>query len=909
MSNLLDKASIILTPTAYNNGEALCVKPSDGSGDFDFSRNSAATRVNAQGLVENVQILSSNLVQNGDFSEEGVQEVSNGSFSQEGSELITNGDFSNGSTGWSKSTQVTIENGVANIISNDGSFQVLVQNNITTIGKSYVLTYTIVSNNDGGLKLGNIGEINSAIGTHSFYFVATETPINIARNSGITDISIDNISVREVGQDWTLGTGVSIGENKAVFTSTPSGQSVSQNAVASQIPNGTSVKVSFEVLSISSGSFGVYFSGSLVGSLNSVGVATFYFEKGTETSFYIRALGTTTGSITNISVKEVGQNWNLGYNWSIGNGVAICNVSSSFLSQGNILLSNKKYKISFEITEYISGEIRAVSDGYLNTSEYFNSLGVHDFIFNCGTLTSSTLFFQPASFNGSITNISVIEITTDTSLPRINYEGFSYQDALGSELVTNGDFATDSNWNKDANWSIANGVATSTGAGRMFQSIPFLETNVGTKVKVSFDITERTSGGVRIDCYGAASQVYTDVGTHTFIGTTTNSLNLYINNAGQGNLVGSIDNVSVKEYLGQEVVPDSGCGSWLFEPQSTNLVTDSQNYNSTYWGGQRGTLSDGGVGLFYLSPTSNVIKYEVTTTGFNQLYYRLPSAVTIGNTYTQQGYVKCDDAPYIIFQIQPLTGNPSIVWDNINNVVISSDPSIDSFNITSLNGWVKAEITYTATVASIYASLKTYFSTTTSNTQGVPIGTIAYQTFVQVEQQTYATSYIPTSGSTVTRNQDVCTNGGSLASINSTEGVLYAEIAALADGVGGAISLSDGTSNNYVYLYFHPSGTKIVAKIVVNSITVYDKNITSLDEVNYNKIAFKYQDSSFKIFANGVNISSLNQNSGNTFPINILNKLSFDNGASSTPFFGKTKALAVWKEALSDQELAELTTI
>ena len=68
MSNLLDKASIILTPTAYNNGKQRdVVKPSDGSGDFDFSRNSAATRVNAQGLVENVQILSSNLVQNGDF--------------------------------------------------------------------------------------------------------------------------------------------------------------------------------------------------------------------------------------------------------------------------------------------------------------------------------------------------------------------------------------------------------------------------------------------------------------------------------------------------------------------------------------------------------------------------------------------------------------------------------------------------------------------------------------------------------------------------------------------------------------------------------------------------------------------------------------------------------------------------
>ena len=34
----------------------------DLSGDFDFERNSAATRVNAQGLVENVQIISPELV-------------------------------------------------------------------------------------------------------------------------------------------------------------------------------------------------------------------------------------------------------------------------------------------------------------------------------------------------------------------------------------------------------------------------------------------------------------------------------------------------------------------------------------------------------------------------------------------------------------------------------------------------------------------------------------------------------------------------------------------------------------------------------------------------------------------------------------------------------------------------------
>ena len=47
----------------------------------------------------------------------------------------------------------------------------------------------------------------------------------------------------------------------------------------------------------------------------------------------------------------------------------------------------------------------------------------------------------------------------------------------------------------------------------------------------------------------------------------------------------------------------------------------------------------------------------------------------------------------------------------------------------------------------------------------------------------YATSYIPTlTGSTVTRATETATGAGSADLINSTEGVLYAEIAALADG-------------------------------------------------------------------------------------------------------------------------------
>ena len=54
MSNLLDKASILLTPTAYSSGDLHCIKPNTATGDFDFTRATTATRVGPNGLIQNV---------------------------------------------------------------------------------------------------------------------------------------------------------------------------------------------------------------------------------------------------------------------------------------------------------------------------------------------------------------------------------------------------------------------------------------------------------------------------------------------------------------------------------------------------------------------------------------------------------------------------------------------------------------------------------------------------------------------------------------------------------------------------------------------------------------------------------------------------------------------------------------
>ena len=50
--SLYDDASLIMYPSGYKEDKIYSLKPTDGSGDLDFTRASTATRVNAEGLIE-----------------------------------------------------------------------------------------------------------------------------------------------------------------------------------------------------------------------------------------------------------------------------------------------------------------------------------------------------------------------------------------------------------------------------------------------------------------------------------------------------------------------------------------------------------------------------------------------------------------------------------------------------------------------------------------------------------------------------------------------------------------------------------------------------------------------------------------------------------------------------------------
>ena len=912
MSNLLDKASIILTPTAYNNGEALCVKPSDGSGDFDFSRNSAATRVNAQGLVENVQILSSNLVQNGDFSEEGSEEVSNGSFSQEGSELITNGDFATDSD-WIKGTGWSIANGTATYDGTGGT-SALIQNGVIEINKTYKVTIDVISNEGSGANtifLGNntINTQHLEVGSYTFYGAST-SGIGLAIYGRSGEIfKIDNVSVKEVGQDWTLGTGWSIGEDKASSDgSQTSNSSLFQSNVLTQ---NKYYKFEFTLSNVTSGAVrlrnGIGDYETYISYQNSNGTYTAYsIVNSSNKTLVVDADSSFIGSITNISVKEVGQDWNLIGTATITENQANIVTASAVtgISQTNILTIGESYKLTYNIVSNNNGGLK------ISGNEIPSVVGNNTYYFTASA-TALEILRNSGVTDISITNISVIEITDDTNLPRINYEGFSYQDALGIEQIVNGDFSNGStDWSFLGDTIIQNGVAefpTSTNSF-LIQSnaIPL---SVKT-YKLQYEVITTNGNDFRLaggnSAFGTVFLDSATIGVKTiYIVSNGTNVNLQFNN---DNFIGSIDNVSVKEYLGQEVVPDSGCGSWLFEPQSTNLITQSELFSDASWVKINSSVASG-----FASPSGNTNAYKLIASVSNTDHRTRTAPIAtaaVGTAVTFSIYIKPQEITKIALVDNWTNLSYGVVNLTTNSVIEEAQGTTSVTEI--LNGFRRVSFTYQTaninTLPAVYLLDDAYTSGNPTSYTFASDGTSGvYIWGAQLEQQSYATSYIPTTGSTVTRNQDVCTNGGSLASINSTEGVLYAEIArSEEENLYRLLGIDDGTSNNYVKMGFENSRGAFWIRAVINGVTsISSDNALTSNPNEFYKIAIRYQSGNSAIYINGTSVLTTTT----TFSSGNFTALDFNHWNNSLNFFGKTKAVAVWKEALSDQELTELTTI
>ena len=120
-------------------------------------------------------------------------------------------------------------------------------------------------------------------------------------------------------------------------------------------------------------------------------------------------------------------------------------------------------------------------------------------------------------------------------------------ETTGVEEVTNGSFTTDADWNKNSNWTISGGTANADGTSNNdMNQIPVNGyPAVGEVFRVSFEVTARTQGQVRIIYGGASTAFVTVVGKYEYIitATTTDRIRIQCN----GSFIGSVDNLSIKQ--------------------------------------------------------------------------------------------------------------------------------------------------------------------------------------------------------------------------------------------------------------------------------------------------------------------------------------------------------------------------
>ena len=352
-------------------------------------------------------------------------------------------------------------------------------------------------------------------------------------------------------------------------------------------------------------------------------------------------------------------------------------------------------------------------------------------------------------------------------------------------------------------------------------------------------------------------------------------------------------------------------GGLLLEPQRTNVFTNSENLSNIDYKTNSTITVDN-----IIAPNGSLTADKTTQTTSG--YLRETVSVSNGTTYTFSVFLKKGDLRYAVLrslfsQNGGTPANSNNVFDLDNGNVIYTGTNVISASIEAYsNDWFRCSFISLASSSGSAPFIDIYFSSSSSGTQSSGTSGFGYGWGMQLEAGTYASSYIPTQGSAVTRVQDYVSKGGNEYIFNDSEGVLFAEIQALAnDQTYRFISISDNsTSSNRVVISYNTTSNQIRCDLIVGGSTQSTFPTNLYDITQKNKVAIQYKLNEVKAFVNGLQIGTTDT-FANVFPSGTLNQINFDNGNLGSTFYfeGFLNDLQYFDEALSDAELQTLTQV
>lgn len=198
---------------------------------------------------------------------------------------------------------------------------------------------------------------------------------------------------------------------------------------------------------------------------------------------------------------------------------------------------------------------------------------------------------------------------------------------------------------------------------------------------------------------------------------------------------------------------NGSCPSILVEPQGTNNFTYSEDFSNSNWLKFEATLSsnvttapDGTTTADKLIVNNGILPNS------NELIGLIQVNTLSAGTYTYSIYAKASEFNTIRFRERLVTG--SFLTINLNNGTITNEDSSQFINPKAelfKDGWYKISFT---TPSSTTSTLK--YDLRVGQTGNGTSGIFIWGT--QIEAGSYATSYIPTTSASVTRNADVITD-------------------------------------------------------------------------------------------------------------------------------------------------------
>jgi hypothetical protein len=407
-----------------------------------------------------------------------------------------------------------------------------------------------------------------------------------------------------------------------------------------------------------------------------------------------------------------------------------------------------------------------------------------------------------------------------------------------------------------------------------------------------------TNGNILVwNCQYEEGDIATD-----YIATTTAAVS-----------VGPVSGTPRLDYLG------SDCGRLLLEPQRTNLLTFSEQLNNAAW--TQAFLTSSVTANAATSPDGYTNADRISdTTAVNAEFGRGQVFTSTANVpHTISVFLKAGTNNFATLRFygnninRYFTAIVDLSTGTITKTQAGTDASATSATITNYgNGWYRVTATATINTTTYY----TIVQLANSGTQTIgDFGNVFYTGSgtanilaygAMAELGAYATSYVPTLGTAVTRVADDCVKTSATSIIGQTEGVIYINWDYKNSGSsGGNVPISlDGGLGNEVYFYGLPNGN-YECEMFVSSVRQFIFS-GSLGSFGTKKIAIAYKQNDFALYVNGVQIGT--DTSGSVPAMNRLYVGRFYGNTTLNIASGVSEVL-LFKTRLTNAQLAELTSL